>query len=211
MSDDESFLARWSRRKQSAEQAKAEPKPVEAAEPAARPPAGEIVPPAETEPAVDLASLPPIESIGPDSDVRAFLAPGVPAHLTRAALRRAWSSDPAIRDFIGLVENGWDFNAPDGEASFGSLTGEEARRLLSRFTGAPAANEPAQAATEPTPAESAAPGHDQEQSRPEDDQGTDNPALPHGDKENIAMQQKPEDREYNPVLPRRGHGGALPE
>ena len=32
------------------------------------------------------------------TDVRAFLSPGVPKELARAALRRAWSADPAIRD-----------------------------------------------------------------------------------------------------------------
>ena len=68
------------------------------------------------------ANLAPIESIGAASDIRPFLAPGVPADLTRAALRRAWSTDPAIRDFIGLSENSWDFNAQDGGPGFGSLT-----------------------------------------------------------------------------------------
>jgi hypothetical protein len=49
-----------------------------------------------TEFLLDLANLPPIQSIGGGSDIRPFLAPGVPADLTRAALRRAWSTDPAI-------------------------------------------------------------------------------------------------------------------
>ena len=50
-------------------------------------------------------ALPATESITADTDIRAFLAPGIPAHLTRAALRRAWAADPAIRDFVGLAEN----------------------------------------------------------------------------------------------------------
>jgi Protein of unknown function (DUF3306) len=77
------------------------------------------------------ANLPPIESIGAGSDIRPFLAPDVPADLTRAALRRAWSTDPAIRDFIGLSENSGDFNAQDGVPGFGSLI----RQLLARTTG----------------------------------------------------------------------------
>ena len=68
----------------------------------------------------DLASLPPIDSIGANTDIAAFLRPGVPMELTRAALRRAWTSDPAIRDFVGLVENGWDFNNPDAVSGFGA-------------------------------------------------------------------------------------------
>src|SRR5215469_10000005 len=87
--------------------------------------------PPPTESPFDAANLPPIESIGAASDIRPFLAPGVPADLTRAALRRAWSTDPAIRDFIGLSENSWDFNAPDGVPGFGSLTPQR----LARMTG----------------------------------------------------------------------------
>src|ERR1700730_6674105 len=77
------------------------------------------------------ANLPPIESIGAGSDIRPFLAPGVPADLTRAALRRAWSTDPTIRDFVGLSEASADFNAQDGVPGFGSLT----RQLLAQTTG----------------------------------------------------------------------------
>jgi hypothetical protein len=73
---------------------------------------------ARAQPAADTAAeadqafktaLPPIESIGAESDIRCFLAPGVPVELTRAALRRAWVVDPRIRDFVGLSENSSDF------------------------------------------------------------------------------------------------------
>ena len=46
-----------------------------------------------------------IASISPATDLAAFLKPGAPVELTRAALRRAWISDPAIRDFVGLSED----------------------------------------------------------------------------------------------------------
>jgi hypothetical protein len=81
------------------------------------------------------ASLPTIESIGPGSDIRPFLAPGVPADLTRAALRRAWSSDPAIHEFIGLSENPSDFNGQDGVAGVGSPTADVPGQRLTRATG----------------------------------------------------------------------------
>jgi len=72
----------------------------------------------------DAASLPPIASIGAGSDIRPYLAPGVPQDLTRAALRRAWSTDPAIRDYIDPSENSWDFSAPDAVYGLGpSITG----------------------------------------------------------------------------------------
>jgi hypothetical protein len=54
----------------------------------------------------------------------------------RAALRRAWTTDPAIRDFIGIAENQWDFTAPEGVPGFGALPdGEQVRRLLARVMG----------------------------------------------------------------------------
>jgi hypothetical protein len=52
-------------------------------------------------------------------DVTQFLRAGVPAELTRAALRRTWATDPAIRDFIGIAENQWDFNDPNAIPGFG--------------------------------------------------------------------------------------------
>jgi hypothetical protein len=69
----------------------------------------------------DPASLPSIEAITVDTDIRAFLQSRVPAELTRAALRQTWVSDPAIRDFIGIAENQWDFNDPAAIQGFGPL------------------------------------------------------------------------------------------
>ena len=91
----------------------------------------------EISPLFDTESLPPIESIGPGSDVRAFLAAGVPPDLRRAALRRLWSSDPKIRDFVGLSENSWDFNAPGAMAGFGPIDTEQVRRVLTRLLEEP--------------------------------------------------------------------------
>jgi hypothetical protein len=56
----------------------------------------------------------------------------VPADVTRTALRRAWSTDPAIRDFVGLSENSWDFSAPGGVPGFGPLTTDGSSRLVAR-------------------------------------------------------------------------------
>lgn len=63
---------------------------------------------------VDLAKLPSIGSIAATTDIRPFLAQGVPPRLMRAALHRAWVVDPRIRDFRGLQENDWAFNDPSG-------------------------------------------------------------------------------------------------
>jgi Protein of unknown function (DUF3306) len=97
-----------------------------------------------TLPAFDPATLPPIESITATSDVRAFFAPGVPAELTRAALRRVWVTDPTIRNFVGIAENQWDFTAPDGVPGFGSLPfTPELRKMVAALIGdAPTAPQP---------------------------------------------------------------------
>jgi len=125
MTTHENLLSRWARLKRSAN-ARRGPEPIgsgppddvvagtEAAFP--RRQHNEIV----DEP-FDPASLPPVETITVDTDIRGFLQSCVPAELTRTALRRAWASDPAIRDFIGIAENQWDFNDPDAIPGFGPL------------------------------------------------------------------------------------------
>jgi hypothetical protein len=67
----------------------------------------------------------------------------VPTALSQAALRRAWSTDPGIRDFIGLSENSWDFTAVDGVPGFGAIDPEDVDRLLKRVIGEPEKAEPA--------------------------------------------------------------------
>jgi hypothetical protein len=131
MSGDESFLARWSRRKHETAKSKTRVRQVPRTDPLRtreEPDSEQTSSSAEPPP-----TLPPIESIEAASDVRAFLAPGVPSALVQAALRRAWATDPAIRDFIGLSENSWDFNAPDAMPGFGSLDVQEVRRLLEQI------------------------------------------------------------------------------
>lgn len=134
------FLQRWSRRKLGIAEAEdaaasAPAEPSETGEPqVAQPSTTEAT--KESPPAFDLASLPPIESIDATTDIRAFLAPGVPVELARAALRRAWTSDPAIRDFVGIAENQWDFTNPDAVPGFGSLElSDDVRAMVSRLFG----------------------------------------------------------------------------
>jgi hypothetical protein len=114
MSDSETFLSRWLRLKRNS---------------AAASPAADAASPA----AFDPASLPSIESIVADSDIQPFLREGVPAELTRAALRSAWTADPAIRDFVGIAENQWNFNEHHCIPGFGPL--EAADYLAARVLG----------------------------------------------------------------------------
>src|SRR5437867_3599218 len=133
---DEEFLARWSRLKQEARAGNDAPQPVEPAQvPSPAPPSDTVEDPRTPE--VDLSSLPPIDSIDAGTDITAFLRKGIPQELSRAALRRAWAADPAIRDFIGLAENAWDFNDPNAMPGFGPLDCSEAelRGLVDRIVG----------------------------------------------------------------------------
>jgi hypothetical protein len=85
---------------------------------------------------LDVESLPPVESISAETDMTAFMRTGVPEALKRAALRRAWSSDPAIRDFVGLNENYWEAAGPDGIAGFGDLDPSlDVKRMVSELFG----------------------------------------------------------------------------
>lgn len=145
MSGEDNFIARWSRLKRSAAPSK-EPQAEAKAEDRAKTGAGaQPVPclpdearakPVETEPPFDPASLPPIESIVAGTDIRAFLQKGVPAALTKAALRRAWTADPAIRDFVEIAENQWDFTDPTAIPGFGPLqAGDSLRQLVGQAMG----------------------------------------------------------------------------
>ena len=145
MSEPEKFLSRWSKRKLESDRNAAAPQDQAAGETddktaneAAKPGdenetiAGAQKPPQPFDP----SSLPSLESIGAQSDIRAFLQPGVPPELARAALRRAWAADPAIRGFIGLAENSWDFTVPNAAMGFGPLgAGTDVARLLAEVFG----------------------------------------------------------------------------
>ena len=133
---DEQFLARWSRRKQEAKADYAEPAPQEAADANGPVPSDHAA--AEPVPSeADLSNLPPIELIDAATDVTAFLRKGIPQELSRAALRRAWSADPAIRDFVGLADSAWDFNDPNAMPGFGPLdySAEQVDALVRRIVG----------------------------------------------------------------------------
>jgi hypothetical protein len=143
MSGPRSFIARWSRRKRAATPSPlvgpvgegSTPSAQQECDPNASEAAGRLGA-ATSDISFDLTQLPSIESITAETDIRPFLAAGVPPELTRAALRRAWAADPKIREFIGLSENAWDFNAPDAIAGFGPLEmTDELRRQIMAMVG----------------------------------------------------------------------------
>src|SRR5271169_3373194 len=126
MSDVENFISRWGRLKRSAELKRSREADLrEDATLSSAAATGAVGEGAGAEiqrsaaPAFDPASLPSTDSITASTNIRAFLQSGVPAELTRAALRRVWVSDPVIRNFIGIAENQWDFTDPAAIPDFG--------------------------------------------------------------------------------------------
>ena len=212
MNDDEPFLSRWSRRKRG----DAEPlrdAVVERAEPVAAPAAEEEL---------DLSHLPPVEEIDALTDITQFLVRGVPAALQQAALRRAWAADPAIRDFIEVAENQWDF-ASGAIPGFGPLEPEvgfdaAGRAIASRLT--PLSGELPEAADTPTPTrvrqggapspdanvhDAESPADDDAVSQASDGQETEAPRA-----ENSAPQNASKTADNGEMIPKSRHGGALP-
>src|SRR5690606_10207509 len=131
---DDNILTRWSRRKLARRLDEApvtdevEQEPGEIATADGAPVSESGLPETETEEldAELVESLPRVEDLTAESDITAFLKKGVPAALKRAALRRVWSLDPGIRDYVGPSEYAWDFNQPGSMAGFGPLDAKKA-------------------------------------------------------------------------------------
>lgn len=137
---DEPFLSRWSRRKREQPETQVAAKPSAASR--QRPdPSDEQAPAntvAETEaaPPLNLSTLPRVEELTAQTDITAFLDSRVPAALRNAALNRMWTLDPAIRDFIEVAENQWNWNIPGGAPGYGPLEpGTDVAKLLEQATG----------------------------------------------------------------------------
>jgi hypothetical protein len=237
MTDSDDFLTRWSRRKREAKaeesSSRAQDTTGKSAQPAPDRPANSDNSPAkEAEPAFDLSKLPSLDSIGPDTDMRMFMQPGVPAALSRAAFRRAWSADPAIRDFIGLSENSWDFTKPDSIEGFGPLVPtDNVKRMLAQLfneepvqSSAPSADRDAgqseslSADAENTPALTEGPAEKRPaETVPNEREAISRPVSRSADdgllrceKDDDATQQgRDAAASFGPPL-RRRHGGALP-
>jgi hypothetical protein len=262
MSEPENFLSRWSRRKLEAEpDPPARPRDP-SAEALAKAESGDPKPHDETtqsealdsgvrgneritdstedaagekESALDLSTLPSLESITAETDIRMFLRKGVPAELTRAALRRAWAADPAIRDFIEIAENQWDFVTGSDLPGFGPLDAspEELRRMVAdlfeerpKATGesetntAMADSGPEMLESPQVPTAAANPLHAERQevatiSQDQSGEGTAPAGTPasivRSSSVDIALQQNSTNEEYKPLPIRRFHGRALPQ
>jgi Protein of unknown function (DUF3306) len=207
---DEEFLKRWSRRKQESKAAEQAPSPPRQTA-AASPETAEVA----SEPEIDLSKLPSIDSITAATDITEFLRKGIPAELSRAALRRAWAADPTIRDFVGLAENAWDFTDPSAIPGFGALQGtpEQIGAMVERVIGG--VHNAAEKLAE-------LPERQQERAKADQERVSATEAVPDEAKnatglsdlstDPVAAAQPEASDEKGGVMParRRTHGGALP-
>lgn len=188
------FLSRWSRRKAEAR----------TAEPAARAePAADAEAQAKPD-AIDPATLPPVESLTPESDFTLFLKKGVPPALRSAALKKLWLIEPSVVNYEALVEYNWDFTAP----GYGEMlpTDDVAKFVKGVFEGslpkppvpAPPEHQPAESNAPPAPEATAEPAA----LSPAEDAPPVAPALAEAEPAPMAAAMQPP--------PRRRHGGALP-
>jgi hypothetical protein len=133
----EAFLDRWSRLKQESRRQADVPREQSESPWAAADDAEHVLSPEE------IAALPRIEALTAASDVTVFLRPGVPEALRKAALRRAWLVDPAIRDFVGHARDyAYDWNVPGGVPGHGPLEAiDDVVAMVDRVLGQPPATE----------------------------------------------------------------------
>jgi hypothetical protein len=83
-----------------------------------------------------IARLPSIDELTAETDLRPFLRRGVPAALKRAALRKMWTLNPAIRDYVDPARDyAWDWNTPGGVPGTGALSLPAAARALAALAG----------------------------------------------------------------------------
>ncbi len=219
MSEPEKFIARWSRRKRdAAEDAETATSPATPDAAAPGTPATEdgrnkmsgvaAAQSTASEPLelpFDLAKLPAIESITAESDIRAFLAPGVPPELTRAALRRAWSADPQVAQMVGrslaVAEPGQPAPAPT-EVRSEQAPVETSKTSIESFdatAAAPTVEAPSNVGiSQDDPVKSAGELHSCE-------------GIPQRDQNHIATQHDTEKPNSVQLIVKRLHGRALPK
>jgi hypothetical protein len=165
------FLGRWSRRKRTGQQvrrsktapvlpeervwteergyaAAAAARPQQAVAPAETSPVPQSAPTEAEERTTGLPDLPPIESLGKDSDYSVFLKQGVPEKLQRLALRKLWRFTVGVPD--GLDDYDEDYTIVEMVAE-GVSSGNKIRQAMAGTEDEEASAEGQEAEQKPAP------------------------------------------------------------
>ncbi len=212
---DAGFFNRWSQRKQ---QALRVDEPLEEDAATAKPDAPEpepgTVPAAPELSEEELAALPSIDALTPDTDIKVFMRAGVPKALRNAALRKMWMITPAIRDHLDpAVDYAWDWNTPGGVPGDGIAPSPEKAAQMLRDLFKPRENKMPEVpedeihtAPEDEGAEQIVAGQATEKNIP------DPVRMPGAASLTPPKDEKPAPRHTAELQPApRRHGGALPE
>jgi hypothetical protein len=151
----------------------------------------------------------------------------VPEPLRNAALRRMWSLDPKIRDFVSEArEYAYDWNVPGGVPGSGPLqaTAEEVARMAARIVGG-AEFEPERSQDERSKTREQSSHPDQGEASPPNDENASSDRAPPGRADDPAVEAAPVERavahhalspeseiegDASSGAPGRRHGGAMP-
>lgn len=208
------FLSRWSRLKRDEARrpaAPAEELPSDAQPADALPTRAEA--PGQPDPG-PMPELPSLDEITAQTDMSVFRHPAVPDSLRQAALRKLWSADPAIRDFISpAVDYAWDWNTPGGVPGNGVLgrVDDVTRMLAQVMDGFDRPEVPPEEAppVEEVPAQ--APQPDMTAQEGNEKPSEDPAALPAASAEPVRPVLVAGPMPAEPAEPRRRrHGGAVP-
>ncbi len=126
--DDESFLARWSRRKQADGPTEERPSAGGRRAGCSEPSLVNDSQQAVTQPELTDEDMPPVESLDEKSDYAAFMSPGISEQLRAEALRRLFHL-PGLHVPDGLDDYAEDFTQ---FAELGDMVPHEMRRMLLR-------------------------------------------------------------------------------
>jgi hypothetical protein len=182
------FLSRWSRRKLDNRRADETPQPEASLAPIPDSSSSDDLQD-ELSPE-EIEALPKIEEITPDTDITVFLRKGVPELLRKAALRRLWSVDPEIRDYVGDARDyAYDWNIPGGVPGNGPLLPtDDVEAMVDRVFGrrpdaesdkhSPAQETPQAASQSGEPEYKDEAGAPRQDAEPDDDAAQQTPDLP---------------------------------
>lgn len=218
------FFSRWSKRKRAVVRESppatvpvgSEAVESEAVEREAAPLAGELSE-GETLSPEELAKLPSLDSLTAQTDLAQFLRAGVPMVMRKAALRRMWSLDTNIRDYVSEArEYAYDWNVVGGVPGNGPLLPTDDIKAMLReiFDGTPDLNvDPEQESEEATLIEAEELAEESEPVKTEEtDRGSEEPGLTvvQVGEPSLAL-SPPRSAPVDTAMPRpRRHGSAIP-